>query len=248
MEKLHCANILHNSLAADSIRIGRTMCNNKVYLQDFKKAFKLLEGTNQVRLDMLSVDQGFSENANNRINIFSSLNAKIGLLPSKKDDLESLFYILMFLYRKGKLFDKFGVDLSNPKDNSKYITEIARWKSHETPEQICKDSPECFLLYLRYIRAHDSTLPPQYAYLRSLFFRCLPSVDYSGMNQKNIMTSQIVRILALTKEIGHTITEGQTFGTLKSLRANNTYHISIGKGIEEEELESSKIDEQIEGN
>lgn len=65
-----------------------------MYITDFKQAKKISSNVSKQALDKTNF-------AANRaiLNKFSSVNLHLGLPPSKKDDLESLCYILVYFLK-----------------------------------------------------------------------------------------------------------------------------------------------------
>ena len=102
-----------------NIFIGRNTEDKKIYIVDFKYSLKLFDKGNLASNDILGdrLTEVADEKDNNE---FSSLNRCLNLIRSKKDDVESLLYVLLFMYNGGRLLDR-KLDLSN---KQKTVTEI----------------------------------------------------------------------------------------------------------------------------
>jgi serine/threonine protein kinase len=92
---------------------------------------------------------------------YVSMNVHMGIEPSRRDDLESIGYMLVYL-AKGIL----------PWQNSqKEITadEIGVIKLYTSSGSLCKDMPKCFEEYLEYCKNLKFTDVPEYDWLIKLF-------------------------------------------------------------------------------
>merc|ERR1712130_502373 len=100
-----------------------------------------------------------------------------GIEQSRRDDLESLGYVLMY-FNRGQLPWQ-GLKANTKKE--KY-NRIAKKKMSTPVEILCKHFPTEFATYLNYCRALRFDDKPDYAYLRrlfrDLFFRQGYAADY----------------------------------------------------------------------
>ena len=99
---------------------------------------------------------------------YASVNNHIGVHHSRRDDLECLGFVLIYL-AKGKLPWQ-GI---RAKTKARKFSKIKR-KKMETPLSVlCAGLPPEFLAYMTYCRSLDFAEEPDYAYLRSLFWNAL---------------------------------------------------------------------------
>jgi hypothetical protein len=190
LEQIHSEQLIHNSLCPTSIVLGRTLHNPCIYLIDFKFSIKLLDSKHTEIL----FEQGFETEGGLHIDEFSSLNKTLKMLQSKKDDLESLFYILIYLIRGGRLSSKpYERDFAR-----KSLFELNKWKATASPESICEGLPEYFALCLRHLRAHNSHDRPNYRFLKALFLKCLSEIKFTK-SYSNILAFDILKTLAEQK-------------------------------------------------
>jgi len=101
---------------------------------------------------------------------FASTNVLKGIEPSRRDDLESLLYILLYLM-KGSLPWQYI-----SKDNLPFHN-INKFSN---PDIICKGLPKEIVFFLNYCRNLNFDQEPNYNFLRSLLFNIL-----NYMNEKN---------------------------------------------------------------
>ena len=166
LKQLHNAGILHRDIKPENILIGPTDNPDKVgrdthfYFIDFglSKAYVEKDGSHIP----FTCDKKMSGTAR-----YASLNLHRGRQQSRRDDLESLGYVLIYLYR-GTL-PWIGLRMSSSAKTSESIGEM---KASTTLEVLCEKCPPQLLEYMKYVRHLDFTQTPDYAYLE----RCLRPV------------------------------------------------------------------------
>jgi len=99
---------------------------------------------------------------------FASVNHHLGIQSSRRDDIESLAYMLIYLLR-GSL-PWFG-------RNSSVLSQdtILKMKQDVTVKELCGDTPYVFTTFLKYSCSLAYAEKPDYEYLRSLFCALNPS-------------------------------------------------------------------------
>jgi casein kinase 1 len=95
---------------------------------------------------------------------YASLAASQGLEPSRRDDLESLGFVLIYLLR-GSL-PWMGLQCADPPAQFALVREM---KAQLTIEQLCAELPDAFVRYFAIVRALEFTEAPRYAELRLIF-------------------------------------------------------------------------------
>ena len=101
---------------------------------------------------------------------YCSIRAHEGKELSRKDDLESLGYLFVYLL-KGKLPWQ---DL--PNDDEKY-SKIMRMKKEISSEDLCDGLPDEFRMFLDYAKSLGFKEKPDYSSLRLLFHKLLVSIE-----------------------------------------------------------------------
>uniref|UniRef100_A0A673TAW2 non-specific serine/threonine protein kinase n=1 Tax=Suricata suricatta TaxID=37032 RepID=A0A673TAW2_SURSU len=118
---------------------------------------------------------------------YGSINAHLGIEQSRRDDMESLGYVLMYFNRTSLPWQ--GLKAVTKKQKYEKISE----KKMSTPvEVLCKGFPAEFAMYLNYCRGLRFEEAPDYMYLRQLFrilFRTLNhqydyTFDWTMLKQK----------------------------------------------------------------
>lgn len=99
---------------------------------------------------------------------YASINALMYNEQSRRDDLESLAYILIYL-SKGRLPWQ-GLAAQTPEEK---IRKIVDMKSSIPVEEICSGLPKQFPLFLSYTRQLEFSQDPDYLYLKGLLLDIL---------------------------------------------------------------------------
>ena len=111
---------------------------------------------------------------------FSSIRNHKGILQSRRDDLESIGYMLLY-FLKGKLPWQ-GLNKNNTDDKNIHIENIYKVKRNTSLEELCKDVPPQFLIFIKYSRILPFNKRPDYNYLKSLFLDLFSKNDYKFDN------------------------------------------------------------------
>jgi serine/threonine protein kinase len=96
---------------------------------------------------------------------YASINNHMGIEQSRRDDLESLGYVLIYFLIGGQL------PWQGLKAKTKYekYSKICSKKVDTPIEDLCEGIPNEFVLYLKYCRNLEFKGNPDYNYLRKLF-------------------------------------------------------------------------------
>ena len=143
-----------------------TLSNTKLYCIDFGLAKKYLkkDGTHIDYCD----NKKFCGTAK-----FASIAAHEHIEQSRKDDLEAIAYILVYLY-KGRLPWQ-GI---KTKDKKKRYNLIYKEKMKYSPEELCKDMPREFIVFLNYVRTLSFDEKPPYNSFKKMFSRLYEHMEY----------------------------------------------------------------------
>jgi serine/threonine protein kinase len=103
---------------------------------------------------------------------FMSRNTHMCEQQSRRDDLESIGYVLIYFLCHGILrWQGYKADTME-----ELISKIWAKKSKITIEKLCKGYPKQFEMYLRYVRNLGFTETPNYQYLIGLFDKVLENI------------------------------------------------------------------------
>ena len=92
---------------------------------------------------------------------YASVNNHLSIQQTRRDDLESLGYVLIYLLRGSLPWQS--------SEQSRRLNYKAVLKKKRDLINLCKSLPSEFAVYLRYTRSLEFNEKPDYAYLRSLF-------------------------------------------------------------------------------
>lgn len=106
---------------------------------------------------------------------YASIAAHESCEQSRKDDLESLGYILVYLF-KGKLPWQ-NIKHDDKKERYKLIGEK---KKQVSEEELCKNMPKEFVVFLKYVRNLDFDEKPPYTAFIRMFKKLYESRNYKN--------------------------------------------------------------------
>ncbi|CAK59297.1 unnamed protein product (macronuclear) [Paramecium tetraurelia] len=160
LESLHNKNIIHRDLKPENLVIGYIDTHN-VYLIDFGLA-KYFKDSNGQHIP-LSDKKGIIGTAR-----YASIAAHQGLEQSRKDDLESLGYVLIYL-NFGKL-PWMNLQIADKHEKYKTIYEL---KKNIKLELLTEGLSQCYLLLLQHAKSREFQESPNYAFLKDQFKKAI---------------------------------------------------------------------------
>lgn len=158
VEYLHARSFIHRDIKPDNFLMGLGKRANQVNIIDFGLAKKYRDPKTHQHIP-------YCENKNlTGTARYASVNTHLGIEQSRRDDLESLGYVMLYFLRGSLPWQ--GLQAATKKQKYEKISE----KKMKTPfEVLCKGFPQEFVLYFQYVRAQRFEEKPDYAYLRRLF-------------------------------------------------------------------------------
>jgi len=160
LECVHSRNVIHRDVKPDNFLLGLGRRANQVNLIDFGLSKKYRDSKTQVHIPYR---EGKALTGTAR---YASINTHAGLEQSRRDDLEALGYVLIYLV-KGCLPWQ-GLPSKTPKTKQERYDEIMQQKIDTSLQDLCKDLPHQFEEYLTYCRKLQFEERPDYGYLRQL--------------------------------------------------------------------------------
>ena len=103
---------------------------------------------------------------------FSSHNSIRGYESSRRDDLESFGYTLLYLAKGGWMpWTKYTKNNNISYDNKEKIIKDIKLKFSE--EKLCKGLPNEFIDYMKYVKKLEFEQEPDYKYLLMIILKLL---------------------------------------------------------------------------
>ncbi|KAM3132677.1 hypothetical protein pb186bvf_015222 [Paramecium bursaria] len=193
LEQVHAQFVVHRNIRPK--KLLNSMNGLYIALNDFKYASKYKKYI------------GYQENQNYKIqnkqflNKYSSLNTHLGQIPTPKDDLESLAYILLQYSLDGtKARSKkvYGLKINEESNKQLKLKQLEVLKLTVIPEKEFKEAPLEFVQFLNSVRMSNmSDYPTDYDKYRQLFKKIIFQHGLLEKDiqlpwvQKNIIPSQI---------------------------------------------------------
>ncbi|KAK4405895.1 Casein kinase-like protein 11 [Sesamum angolense] len=158
VEYMHSRGFLHRDIKPDNFLMGLGRKANQVYIIDYGLAKKYRDLQTHKHIP-------YRENKNlTGTARYASVNTHLGVEQSRRDDLESLGYVLMYFLRGSLPWQ--GLKAGTKKQKYDKISE----KKMLTPiEMLCKSYPSEFISYFHYCRSLRFDDKPDYSYLKRLF-------------------------------------------------------------------------------
>lgn len=156
LEFCHVAGILHRDIKPNNFLMGIGNHKHDVYIMDFGLAKKYLtsDGTHIAE----SKKKGLTGTVR-----YTSKNIHKGIEPSRRDELTSVAYVLIYLLLGRLPWQGINADSKRTKQR-----RIGKRKNQVDNEDLCKDIPHEFVKYLTYCEELGFRETPDYEYLKKL--------------------------------------------------------------------------------
>ena len=162
LEHIHKKSFLHRDVKPDNFIMGIGPNSKFLYMCDFGFC-KTYRDPYTLAHHPMKKGGGITGTAT-----FASIHTLDGYTLSRRDDLESLGYVIIYL-AKGTL------PWANIKSDNKdeLYNRIIESKKATSTEFLCRDLPIQFEEYIRYVKGLGYEQEPDYRYLKNLFLICL---------------------------------------------------------------------------
>ena len=160
IENIHNCNIIHRDIKPENFMIGRNKLffnnPNKIFIIDFGLAKEYKTDNTHIPFKNGKYMIGTSR--------YASINVHKGIEYSRRDDLESIGYMLLYLFT-GKLPWQ-GLNISNTKHKNKKICKL---KQELTTMDYYAKLPDALKHFLEYVKKLHFTNKPDYKYIKNIF-------------------------------------------------------------------------------
>ncbi|KAF6157221.1 hypothetical protein GIB67_041682 [Kingdonia uniflora] len=158
VEFVHNKSFLHRDIKPDNFLMGLGRRANQVYVIDFGLAKKYRDTSTHQHIT-------YRENKNlTGTARYASMNTHLGIEQSRRDDLESLGFVLMYFLRGSLPWQ--GLKAGTKKQKYERISDK---KVNTSIEALCRGYPTEFASYFHYCRSLRFDDKPDYGYLKRIF-------------------------------------------------------------------------------
>ena len=165
---IHDKNIIHRDVKPDNCVMGSGELNENLYLIDFGLA-KKYRSSRTLKQYPLTRKKRLTGTAR-----YASIHALEGYEQSRRDDMESVGYIMAYLLRGGLPWQ--GLKLKSKEDKYKNILEK---KKEISSQELFKGFPNEFSEILDYTKKLDYLQEPEYETLRNKLMALCKRLNYS---------------------------------------------------------------------
>jgi serine/threonine protein kinase len=171
LEYVHSKSFIHRDVKPDNFLIGLGQHQSVIHLIDFGLAKKYRHSRLFPRTPRMEPNN-LTGTAR-----FASINTHIGIEQSRRDDVESLGYVLMYFLRGSLPWQ--GLKAGTRRQKYERIKD----RKMATTEELCEGYPTEFRSYFEYCRSLRFEDRPDYAYLKCLFKElfCREGFQYDNM-------------------------------------------------------------------
>lgn len=166
---IHSRNYIHRDIKPDNFLMGLGKCGNLVYLIDFGLAKQYCDPISKIHIPYRD-NKSLTGTAR-----YASVSTHQGIEQSRRDDLESLGYVLMY-FNRGSLPWQ-GLKAANKRQKYEKIREK---KLATTVEELCQGYPPEFATYINICRSLKFDESPNYQLLKDIFRGLFINLGYSN--------------------------------------------------------------------
>ena len=158
LQYIHDKHIIHRDIKPDNFVMGAKEHNDRLYLLDFGLAKKYRSSRTLIQYPYVKKKK-LTGTAR-----YASIHALEAYEQSRRDDLESVGYVLMYFLRGDLPWQ--GLKIRSKEDRYKKILDK---KKETTSEELCRNYPNEFYKYVDYTKNLEYTENPDYDMLKQLF-------------------------------------------------------------------------------
>lgn len=179
LEYIHKKSFIHRDIKPDNFMMGPPSNPSQVYIIDFGLSKKYRDIRTHQHIPF-SDHKSLTGTAR-----YASVNALKGVEQSRRDDMESLGYVWMYLLRGSLPWQ--GLSAKDQKQKYERICQ----KKEETPfEELCADFPIEFVNYFYMVRSLEFDQEPEYYRYRTMFRDLFRRLGYTYDYQYDWVTTK----------------------------------------------------------
>ena len=167
IKHVHENNYVHRDIKPENFLVGKDNTSKIIYILDFGLAKRYRDEHTHIHIP-LKENRNLTGTAR-----YASCNAHNGLEQSRRDDMESIAYVILYFF-KGKLPWQ-GLKC---KDKNEKYAKIKEMKMSITPEKLCEGFPVEFAKYLTAVKKLGFEEEPAYKTYIQMFTNLFKSKDF----------------------------------------------------------------------
>ena len=224
LQYIHDRHIIHRDIKPDNFVMGAKEYNARLYLLDFGLAKKYRSSRTLVQYPYIKKKK-LTGTAR-----YASIHALEAYEQSRRDDLESVGYVLMYFLR-GELPWQ-GLKVRSKEDRYKKILEK---KKEISSQELCKNFPSEFYKYVEYTKNLSYEETPKYDMLKQLFLDVMKQLNekmdyiYDWTTKLDLQRRKELKREVIsenvTKEKTNKTEEMESGGNEQIDRVNSTKHL-----------------------
>ena len=236
LEFIHSKYVIHRDLKPENIMLDLET-KRIIYLIDFGMAKKYRSGKTKKHVKF-SIPSRLTGTAR-----YCSINALRGAEQSRRDDLESAGYVMIYLALRRYLP---WIGLRSMKKLERY-RQIYKMKKEISENKLCQGLPKEFIDYMKYTKKLKFEEDPNYNYLRGLFINLLNFYQFKNdLNFSWIQKNQRNKNIIKQRNIFYKKKEGPQQRILKNIQKIQQISTSQEKENNMENIKKEKIGEILE--
>lgn len=238
IEYLHSRHFIHRDIKPENFLLGQNKKKSVIYLIDFGLSKRFRDSKTGEHIPYVD-GKSLTGTA-----VYASIYTHLGIEQSRRDDLESVGYVLMYFLRGNLPWQ--GI---KAKTREERLTKLMEIKIDNIPDLLCKGYPEEFITYFNSVRELQFEAKPDYAFYRNLMSGCMKRFDIQNNLQFDWMETKTHLKIDLKSELSN-ILKKETSSINKSNNPEDTEKIEKLKldfvVKEKEENTGEKPEEQKE--
>eukprot|EP00826_Nyctotherus_ovalis_P044645 TRINITY_DN4835_c0_g2_i2.p1 TRINITY_DN4835_c0_g2~~TRINITY_DN4835_c0_g2_i2.p1 ORF type:complete len:205 (+),score=40.83 TRINITY_DN4835_c0_g2_i2:368-982(+) len=158
---------MHRDVKPENFLIGAHKESNTIYVIDFGLAKHYCDPESKLHISYKN-KKSLTGTAR-----YASLNTHLGIEQSRRDDFESLGYVLIYFLNGFLPWQGLAA-----RNNKEKYERIKRKKQSVSVEKLCEGLPAEFVLYFKYCRSLKFSEKPNYKHLRRIFEIVFKEANY----------------------------------------------------------------------
>ncbi|OHT11047.1 Casein kinase I [Tritrichomonas foetus] len=221
IEYVHTRHFIHRDLKPDNFVMGLGKKSNQLYLIDFGLSRKYRDPQNLEHVPFCT-NKLLTGTAR-----YASINALKGYEQSRRDDMEALGYVWIYLMR-GSL-PWMGI---TAKETKQKYDKILSMKKHTPIEDLCLGFPEEFVQYFNLVRQLKYTDEPDYAGYRKLFRDLFSSLNYEYDYKYDWCNIVVKKANSVINRSYHGIDVKQLCANRNNYNLKNNFHNNLSNNLD----------------